>query len=53
MHRSCGGFAVCVCGCVRLGVAGGSQYTMSCEPPFGLAVLLGRSVPHQSREIVT
>ena len=42
----------CVCGCVRLGVAGGSQYTTSCEPPCGLAVLLGRLVPHQSREIV-
>ena len=42
----------CVCGCVRLGVAGGSQYTTSCEPPCGLAVLLGRPVPHQSREIV-
>ena len=42
----------CVCGCVHLGVAGGLQYTMSCEPPCGLAVLLGRPVPHQSREIV-
>ena len=42
----------CVCGCVRLGVAGGSQYTTSCEPPCGLAVLLGRLVPHQSHEIV-
>ena len=42
----------CVCGCVRLGVAGGSQYTTSCEPPCGLAVLLGRPVPHQSREFV-
>ena len=42
----------CVCGCVRLGVAGGSQYTTSCEPPCGLAVLLGRLVPYQSREIV-
>ena len=30
----------CVCGCVRLGVAGGSQYTTSCEPPCGLAVSL-------------
>ena len=39
---------VCMCGCVRLGVAGGSQYTTSCEPPCGLAVLLGRPVPHQS-----
>ena len=38
----------CVCGCVRLGVAGGSQYTTSCEPPCGLAILLGRPVPHQS-----
>ena len=42
----------CVCGCVRQGVAGGSQYTMSCEPPCGLAILLGRLVPHQSHEIV-
>ena len=42
----------CVCGCVRLGVAGGSQYTTSCEPPCGLAILLGRPVPHQSREFV-
>ena len=42
----------CVCGCVHLGVAGGSKYTTSCEPPCGLAVLLGRLVPHQSREIV-
>ena len=42
----------CVCGCVRLGVAGGSQYTMSYEPPCGLAVLLGRPVPHQSHEFV-
>ena len=42
----------CVCGCVRLGVAGGSQYTTSCEPPCGFVVLLGRLVPHQSREIV-
>ena len=42
----------CVCGCVRLGVVGGSQYTTSCEAPCGLAVLLGRLVPHQSREIV-
>ena len=42
----------CVCGRVRLGVAGGSQYTTSCEPPCGLAVLLGRPVPHQSCEIV-
>ena len=41
-----------VCGCVRLEVAGGSQYTTSCEPPCGLAILLGRLVPHQSREIV-
>ena len=32
---------VCVWGCVRLGVAGGSQYTTSCEPPCGLAILLG------------
>ena len=32
---------MCVCGCVRLGVAGGSQYTTSCEPQCGLAVLLG------------
>ena len=54
MHHSCGGFAVCVCVwvCVLLGVAGGSQYTTSCEPPCGLAVLLGRPVPHQSREFV-
>ena len=42
----------CVGGWVRLGVAGSSQYTMSCEPPCGLAVLLGRPVPHQSREFV-
>jgi len=42
----------CVCVGVRLGVAGGSQYTTSCEPPCGLAVLLGRLVPHQSCEIV-
>ena len=42
----------CVCGCVRLGVAGGSQYTTSCEPLCGLDVLLGRPVPHQSREFV-
>lgn len=42
----------CVCGYVRLGVAGGLLYTTSCEPPCGLAVLLGRLVPHQSREIV-
>ena len=42
----------CVCGCVRLGVADGSQYTTSCEPPCWLDVLLGRPVPHQSREIV-
>ena len=42
----------CVGGCVRPGMAGGSQYTTSCEPPCGLAVLLGRLVPHQSREIV-
>ena len=33
-----------MCGCVRLGVAGGSQYTTSCEPPCGLAVLLGKLV---------
>ena len=33
-------------------VAGGSQYTTSCEPPCGLAVLLGWLVPHQSREII-
>ena len=32
----------CVCRCVCLGVVGGLQYTMSCEPPCGLAVLLGR-----------
>ena len=38
--------------CVCLGVAGGSQYTTSCEPPCGLAILLGRPVPHQSREII-
>ena len=43
---------VCVGGCVHLGVAGGSQYTTSCEPPCGLAVLFGRLVPHQSREII-
>ena len=42
----------CVCGCGRLGVAGGSQYTTSCEPPCGLAVFLGRPVPHQRCEIV-
>ena len=41
----------CVWVCAS-GVAGGSQYTTSCEPPCGLAVLLGRLVPHQSREIV-
>ena len=41
-----------VCGYVRLGAASGSQYTTSCEPPCGLAVLLGRPVPHQSHEIV-
>ena len=37
---------VCVGGCLHLGVAGGSQYTTSCEPLCGLAVLLGRLVPH-------
>ena len=42
----------CMCGCVRLGVVGGSQYTMNCEPSCGLAVLLGRPVPHQSHEFV-
>ena len=42
----------CVWGCVRMEVAGGSQYTTSCEPPCGLAILLGRPMPHQSREIV-
>ena len=42
----------CVCGCVRLGVAGGPQYPMSREPPCGLVVLLGRPVPHQIRESV-
>ena len=42
----------CVCGCVRLGVASGSQYTTSCEPPCGLAVFFGRPVPHQSGEFV-
>ena len=42
----------CVWGCVRLGAAGGSQYTTSCEPLCGLAVLLGRLVPHQSLEFV-
>ena len=42
----------CVGGRVHLGVAGGWQYTMSCEQPCGLAVLLGRLVPYQSREIV-
>ena len=30
----------CVCGCVCLGVAGGSQYTTSCEPLCGLAVFV-------------
>ena len=43
---------VCVGGCVRLGVAGGSQYSTNCEPLCGLTVLLGRPVPHQSREFV-
>ena len=42
----------CVCVGVHLGVAGGSQYTTSCEPPCGLAVLLGRPVPRESREII-
>ena len=42
----------CVSGGARLGVAGGSRYTTSCEPPCGLAILLGRPVRHQSREIV-
>ena len=42
----------CVFVGVRLGVVGGSQYTMSCEPPCGLAILLGRAVPHPSHEIV-
>ena len=51
MHHSCGGFTVCVWVCAS-GVAGGSQYTTSCEPPCGLAVLLGRPVPHQSREFI-
>ena len=31
-----------MCGGVRMGVAGGLQYTTSCEPPCGLGVLLGR-----------
>ena len=44
--------ARCVCVCGGGGVATGLQYTTSREPPCGLAVLLGRLVPHQSREIV-
>ena len=43
---------VCVWVCAFGGVAGGSQYTTSCVPPCGLAVLLGRLVPHQSCEII-
>ena len=36
---------VCVGVCVW-GVAGGSKYTTSCEPPCGLVILLGRVVLH-------